>query len=91
MSGEKRREPELKSCRSCGAAVWWVTSSKGTPHPLNYQVWCLLVGEGEKQGVDRYGVAHRGREVARGTEGAVEVATSHFATCPNAKRHRRQR
>jgi len=81
-----------KTCRSCGALIVWGRTAAGKPIPLDAGVpWWILAGEGTDVGVCREGRVLRGAAVAPGTEGAVEVLTAHFATCPNAAQHRKRK
>lgn len=68
---------KLASCGSCGAEVEWVVTAKGRRMPLD----AIAVGGGNVRVVD--GVAVVG---APGFGDRV----SHFATCPNAAKHRRR-
>lgn len=82
MTERKRVE-----CRSCGAAIEWAVSEKtGKLMPLDFDV--LERGAGNVTVVG---------ELANGTPIARYVAksspqigdrVSHFATCPNAAKHR---
>ena len=64
-----------KTCSSCGEPIMWASSfSSGKAMPLN------IVPETKTIVIDTGGglVAH-----------TVQVFTSHFATCPDADKHRR--
>lgn len=65
-------------CRSCGAPIVWATTPSGKSMPLDEasETWWLLEG----------GVAV-GESRCRG----VVVHKSHFATCPHAESHRREK
>ena len=72
----------MSNCRSCGAAIRWVEMEKsGKKMPLDAVpvedglIW-IFGGKG-----------HTG-DVAPAM-GSMDRYTSHFATCPNAKRHRK--
>lgn len=71
-----------EACRSCGASIFWMPTTKGKRMPLDAQpvadglVW--LHG----------GVAHVGDQPA--AMGVTERFTSHFATCPQAGRWRKR-
>lgn len=79
--------PVVSTCGSCYAPIWWATSRVGgkripmddkpTPNG-NLYVW---------------GCTDQGRPVVdyigKGDRVATVRYTSHFATCPNADRHRR--
>lgn len=68
------------TCRSCRAPIIWAVSAKtGKPMPLDY----ARVDEGVRWQPDAENVARQcsGRELGH---------VSHFATCPDAVRHRRK-
>lgn len=80
-------------CDSCGAPIEWARfSTSGKPVPLDVG----LVDNGNLEVVERRDggdaiVRLLGRadlEAAR--ERGVPLRRTHFATCPNAKQHRRQ-
>ena len=64
-------------CRSCGAPIEWAHTAKGSRMPLDIESSrdANIIVEG--------GIAR----IVKPGEG---VRTSHFATCPNADRHRRR-
>lgn len=72
------------TCRSCGAAVRWaVTRKNGKPIPLDPSP----VDDGNL--VVFRGVAMSRKDAdARGI-GPLPLFKAHFATCPNANRHRK--
>lgn len=71
----------MAACRSCGAEVEWVVTEKGKRMPLD---------AGEVEGgnivIDGLGPTRVAKYVANGAGNRV----SHFATCPNAKEHRKR-
>lgn len=67
----------MSVCRTCPAQITWARTEKGKRIPLDVG----RVPDGNIT-VDAEGVAHY---VTPGTGDRV----SHFATCPNAKEHRR--
>lgn len=67
---------EAARCRSCGAAMTFITTAGGKPHPVD--------AEPQKRWV-RYGSPERPQWKL------VDTYSSHFATCPNAEQHRRPR
>lgn len=80
------------NCRSCGARVCWVVTERGKKMPLNY-----VPVERTESGRGLFAI----RLLDSGDLEAIAVTaawldeedpvfTSHFATCPNAKRHRRR-
>jgi len=70
----------MSVCKSCGAPVLWSKTTTGKAIPLNP---VPIVG-GNLELVD--GVA---RYV--GASGTIRLYTSHFANCPNADAHRKER
>ena len=72
----RNRPPELGRCRdaSCGKTIEWVVTDKGKRMPVDHP---LLV--------------ERVVERADGTTTAtIDAGQSHFATCPGAKKFRKQ-
>jgi hypothetical protein len=94
MNRTERKCIEPAKCRSCGELILWVEWSSGKKMPANVTAQTLL-GEDDRDSdflvVDyrpsenkllahKYDAKkHRGRNLYR----------SHFATCPNAKEHRK--
>ncbi len=83
----------MSKCRSCGAEIIWVKLKSGKSHPCNPGYWRYK----EDGGNDRL-ITSDGRVVA-GTiiihpepkeMGLPKGMVSHFATCPNADKHRRR-
>lgn len=87
--------PELSrsnECNSCGAPVTWATNdSSGKPAPID-------TAPVENGNVVMLGVNGRGEHTyhvltkadrAEGTHDFRQKFTSHFATCPESKQHRR--
>lgn len=67
-------------CRSCGALIVWAKSAKtGKPMPLDHD----RVTSGVRFQADAQGIA-------RLRAGVEPGHASHFATCPDAARHRRK-
>lgn len=64
-------------CRSCEAEIKWITMASGKAMPVDVP--------GEKRVVVFMGVD--GVEAGR----VVDTYTSHFVTCPDADKHRRNR
>lgn len=93
------------ACRSCGAEVWWAWTTGGkrmpvdaTPDPEGMLVAVdsegyvladplldLAIEHGQASQVTMARRAHRSMT------GEVRRWTSHFATCPNAEKHRKKR
>lgn len=83
----------MSKCRSCGAEIIWVKLKSGKVHPCNPGYWRYK----EDGGSDRL-ITSDGNVVA-GTivkfpepkeMGFPKGMVSHFATCPNADKHRRR-
>jgi len=71
----------VSACRSCFAPIIWRNTEKGRPIPLDPEP----TPNGDVR-VDEHGTAHvLPNEPRLGTD---ELHRSHFATCPDADRHR---
>lgn len=73
----------MPECRSCGKPVRWVrllsqVTGVGKPHPLDVTPHKTIVLAGRD-------------EVGYPLAEFVDGYTSHFATCPDAARHRKDR
>lgn len=88
-----RAKGNLGRCKSCGAEVLWVRTDKGRPMPLDCPPSALMPSDaGPVTGVfDEWGRARRGYVTDETDPEHVLVSVSHFATCPNANRHRKSR
>lgn len=73
---------EQSRCRSCGAPIWWAVTEKGGRMPLDPDP----VPDGNVV-INNYGVAVVITPGDWTHDGQRYVA--HFATCPNAKTHRK--
>jgi len=74
------------SCKSCGALIVWATSDTGKAMPVDVEP-----SEGGTivlHGTDPNPIF---RVLRKGEKYAGMLYRSHFSTCPNAARHRRQR
>jgi hypothetical protein len=71
--------PQWSTCRSCGASVLWAVTKRGKRIPID----AIPNPDGNLFLVD--GVAHPVLSAGKG----LEKFTTHFATCPHAKRWRR--
>lgn len=74
----------MSTCKSCGAPVTWVLTTKGKRMPLD----AVPVATGNVTVEDGYATVHAaiGLFVAPGPR-----YVSHFATCPQANQHRTPR
>lgn len=70
----------MSTCSSCGAEIEWVKTERGKAQPLN--IAPSLVGNVEV----RDGISYYIRDDERAGR---MLRVAHFATCPNAKAHRR--
>ena len=66
---------EQTKCKSCDADIIWIKTKKGKFHPVDAKPKKLWVQ-------DQYSVEFNGMML-------VDCYESHFATCPNADKHRR--
>lgn len=80
------------TCRSCGAKILWIRMVSGKWHPVNAdpEYALELPGIGRRFFVTEDGKIIRGECCTEHADGAVRAYTSHFATCPNADKHRRR-
>lgn len=73
----------MSACRSCGAEIFWAKTTSGRNIPLDAdKVGPLIVPDGNLEFVESGAVM---------VVGAGGKMRSHFATCPNANQHRRNR
>lgn len=75
------------TCRSCGARIVWIKTAAGKSMPCNADLITFTRGGGPETFVTPEGKIERGK---RDRNGALTGYISHFATCPNANRHRRK-
>lgn len=82
-------------CRSCQAAIRWVTTAGGKPMPVDLDTLLVVPGDTAPPRatlVTPSGEVVTGRMVREPESGnAVAGSLSHFSTCPNASAHRRTR
>ncbi|MGE4425478.1 MAG: hypothetical protein AB7G37_03385 [Solirubrobacteraceae bacterium] len=77
----------MATCRSCGAGVQWVLLDGGSKNPLdpepveNGNVYVRRDGTAKVLTAD---------ELGRARAEGHPLHISHFATCPNANKHRRR-
>lgn len=78
----------MSACRSCGAAVLWVKVVPGSVAPLNLEP--SPAGNIRMLGTrDAVARVLPKQELIDARAAGELLYTSHFATCPNAKRHRK--
>lgn len=75
----------MNTCRSCGAPIMWAATPKGRRMPMDPEP----TPAGNRQLVDRAGLAPLSLAVDATTPPEVPRYTAHFATCPNAQAHRK--
>ena len=82
----------MPECRSCGAAISWLTTSSGKKMPVNSEEVPFIPDEaGQALAVSSENEIIRGRTCSESFEDErwIYARLSHFATCPNADNHRR--
>lgn len=80
------------SCKSCGQRVIWIRTTAGKNMPCNPEMITYKIKQGGKEKiVTPNGEVHSAEIVESGTSDATGIGyISHFATCPNANRHRKK-
>lgn len=78
-------------CKSCGAKIRWIKTASGKSMPVNDEEVMYWQSSKGKATI----VTPNGEVVKANLEGILNTATgigyiSHFATCPNADKHRRR-
>lgn len=71
-------------CRSCGAAIRWVYTASGRKMPIDAEP----ASDGNLEIVR--GVAQLAQTDLFGNAPCGPFYISHFATCPNARKHRKR-
>ena len=85
------------TCKSCGAKIVWIKTQNGRSMPCNAeQVEYQKNYRGSALIVTKDGEVVRGNIVKGGGSALTPIVdgtgyVSHFATCPNADKHRRTR
>lgn len=82
----------MSYCKSCGAEIFWVETTKGKKMPLNKKAIPFWENPYSKHSI----VTASGKVIKCDLSGnRDEVSgfgyTSHFSTCPEAKKFRRRR
>ena len=87
----------MKTCDSCKAPIIWCTSPAGKPTPLDAEpvkpadhralYWVLVSEETTSAVTHKLGSP----ALVAAEERGRPIYLSHFATCPNAARHRKAR
>ena len=78
---------KVTTCKSCGAKIVWIKTQNGRSMPCNEEQVEYHTKDGE---------VVRGNIIKDGGSALVPIVdgigyVSHFATCPNADKHRRTR
>lgn len=85
----------MSRCRSCWQEIRWIVTPDGKRMPVDAEpVWVREAMEGEtpRPFLDRKGNIVNGIMAGDAWEGkAEEVFVSHFATCPQAAKWRKER
>lgn len=89
----------MANCRSCGAPIWWARSRADRRLPIDQDPTpggnlVVATAEGDVLDGAELDEARAGGQsyvvvVAEGMAPGVPRWVTHFATCPNAKAHRR--
>lgn len=80
----------MAKCRSCGAEIIWVKLASGKSMPCDAEsVTYWADDKGDDMVVTPNGEVVRARLSGEASEATGIGYISHFATCPNADRHRK--
>ena len=71
----------MAQCRSCGASIVWAVTEKGKRIPMDAEPLAFRPGE----------FLLTASDPPEATTMNLKVYRSHFATCPNANEHRKER
>ena len=96
---ERRRKDTMRNldtfgrCKSCGSQIMWIRTKGGKNMPVDPEMISYKIPEEGEPGTEKLvlptgEVLTANRAEAPDSEGIGYI--SHFATCPNAKRHRRR-
>ncbi len=92
---DRTRESSRSTCKSCGAVIVWIKTRGGKNMPCDPEPIAFKESrEGGDLFVMKDGTVHRGIRYADGNAVQDELHTgyiSHFANCPFADKHRRDR
>ena len=86
------KQTKAARCRTCGAKIIWIKTTSGKSMPCDWRPVYYRKGEPEAGEEAVTLVTPRG-EIVRGVQDwtAHDYGyTSHFATCPDANRHRKR-
>lgn len=83
----------MSRCKSCGAEIKWITMASGKSMPVDAEPIYYTTAHPGAKGDDVLTLVTDAGQIAKGyfnPEGQKRGYTSHFATCPNAKQHRKR-
>ena len=80
-------------CASCGQMIIWIKTQAGKNMPCNTEIVTYRKQKGGKEKiVTPNGEVYSGKIVDARTMDATGIGyISHFATCPNASKHRKRK
>lgn len=81
--------PRIAHCKSCGAEIIWIETEGGKMMPCDATQETYWLGGGKDRIVTPNGEVLSGRFYGEPGKAAGLGYRSHFATCPNADRHRK--
>lgn len=81
----------MTKCRSCGAEIKFIRLTSGKWNPVDIAKRTFVKDEGEETLVTDAGEIVKGRFASMEAGANAEGYISHFATCPNANAHRRNK
>ena len=80
----------MATCRSCGAAIRFIGTERGRLIPVDdFELHFIPNTQGDEMLVTETGRVIKG--FLSNNEEAITGYRSHFATCPNADAHRKER
>lgn len=80
----------MDRCKSCGANLRWIKTKNGKYMPCDAEPIMFAEG-GASIYITEEGSVVRGTECEKDSDGAKVGYISHFATCPNAGKHRKRK
>ena len=83
----------MSLCKGCGAPIDWITTKEGKYTPVDPEPVFIIEGDGSDRFITDEGEVILGRRALQEEERpGLEVAfVSHWKTCPDAGRFRRNR
>lgn len=81
----------MARCKACGAQIDWIIMQSGKKMPMDKKYITIIADPaGKIVGITPEGKVIRGNLAMVGTDGVITVKASHFSTCPEASKFRRQ-